>query len=193
MSNVNISDLSSAGALAPSTDLMEVQQAAGNRKITVAALISMASGVVFPQRAMMFHRASAVLTGNAITFAFDNLQAFGHYAFQGSTYTNGDSFQQSFMLAAGTYNFRVLGYKDNAGAKIDWYVDGTLIASGQDWYNSSSTYNVEQSVTSVSITGSGRHLLKGVVNGKNSSSSNYRLILTQFNFDPTATETTSVT
>lgn len=131
-----------------------------------------------PKRAILLHRASKNTVGNALTWDQTNLQAY-----QNSS-NNGDTFTQGFWLQAGTYTFEVLGNKaDNRGI-VDWYVDGVPIVTGQDWYASPQSSGVVISNGSITVNGDGYHILKGVVNGKNASSSNYFITLWQMWFIP---------
>lgn len=130
-----------------------------------------------PTRATMWHDSSLVTVGNAISVVNQPSQNYGTYSVQ-STAADGDTFTQSFLLAAGTYTLKVLGYTDNNRGKIDWYIDDTIVVSGQDWYSANGTLNVFKQDGSISVVGNGRHVLKGVVNGKNGSSSGYYICLT---------------
>ena len=62
-------------------------------------------------------------------------------------------------------------------------LDGQAFATGQDWYAAASVYNTILSVANVTVTGSGRHVLKGVGNGKNASSSDYSMHITKMWFE----------
>jgi hypothetical protein len=93
------------------------------------------------------------------------------------------------MLTAGNYTFSALGVTFNDSGIIDWYVDNVLFAAGQDWYSAGLTYNVVQTVGAVAVVGNGRHVVKGVVNGKNGASSDYIVRLTSMEFIPAADTT----
>lgn len=136
-----------------------------------------------PRRATLWHDEDTVLTGNNLVYTIDTSQAFNFEAEQ-SPAADGDSFQQGFYLQEGTYTMYVLGRTRSSSGKIDWYLDDTLIVSGQDWYSSAGASNVVMSSSGISVVGSGRHILKGVVNGKNGSSSGYRITITKVWFVP---------
>ena len=72
-------------------------------------------------------------------------------------------------------------HESNRG-KIDWYIDGVLAVSGQDWYVGSLIYNVVKTA-SVTVSGSGLHTVKGVTNGKNASSSNRVFSISSISLD----------
>jgi hypothetical protein len=140
---------------------------------------------IYPTRAIMWHMNSLVTAGAALQFYLSTSQAFNTTSAQ-STAADADAFTQSFMLAAGTYTFSVLGLTANNRGKIDWYIDDSLFSTGQDWYSASNTYNVVKTVASVTVTGSGRHTLKGIVNGKNASSSGYYVGFMSLSFIPSS-------
>ncbi|MDD5091043.1 MAG: hypothetical protein PHQ23_09005, partial [Candidatus Wallbacteria bacterium] len=96
---------------------------------------------------------------------------------------NGDSFKHDFYLAAGNYNFTVLGYNSTNRGKIDWYIDDVLKVSGQDWYGGG-VMNIMMT-SALTVDASGLHTLKGVVNGKNAASSSYYIVWTKAWFTKT--------
>ena len=139
-------------------------------------------GLDYPETALMFHRHSEVTNGNALTETVNTAHPFGHYAEQ-SAAADADAFRQSFMLKAGTYDIHIRGRQRTDAGKLDWTLDGNSIATGQDWYGAN-TDNFVKTISSVTVTGNGRHLLAGTVNGKNGSSSDYRIMLTEIWFEP---------
>lgn len=135
----------------------------------------------WPRRATCWHSMSLVTVGNALTKAPDGNQRYNDYAFQ-SAAVNGDTFTNGFMLRPGTYTMSVLGITGPARGIIDWYIDDRLVVTGQDWYTVGATFNTEKTAT-VQVTGpSPWHVLKGVLNGKNASSTGYEMPLTVINF-----------
>jgi hypothetical protein len=79
----------------------------------------------------------------------------------------------------------VLGLKQSNGGKLDWYLDGSTFATGQDWYAASNSLNTMFTVTNVSVAASGWHVVKYVVNGRNASNTTgYRAPLTKMWFIP---------
>lgn len=152
-----------------------------------------ATNSIYPQRAVMWHEEVNIVSGNALgveSWSYDVNQDYIYCPLQHPD-ANGDTFTQSFMIAAGTYDLYILGAGDSNNGLVDWYVDDVLIASGQDWYTAGPTYNIVKTVTDVVITGNGRHVLKGIINGKNVSSTEYYLPLSKYWFEP-ANDTTSV-
>lgn len=81
-----------------------------------------------------------------------------------------------FIAEAGTWTVTVLGVSGNNRCRLDWYLDGVLVESAQEWYSASTTYNVEKTFTITPTAG--WHQLTAIVNGKHASSSNYYYSLT---------------
>jgi hypothetical protein len=74
-----------------------------------------------------------------------------------------------------------MGDTDSNRGIIDWYLSengGSFnsFTTGQDWYAGSVSSGVVKTA-SITISASGYHVLKGIVNGKNASSSNYYIVL----------------
>lgn len=130
----------------------------------------------YPQSAVMFQRYATVVAGDVLLFSHDALQDFAHYIWQDNA-ANGDSFAHPFYLAQGTYTLNVLGRTANNTGRLDWYIDGLKVVSLQDWYSVGTVSNVVKTAV-VAVAGHGQHVLKGVVNGQNVASSNYRIFLT---------------
>lgn len=135
---------------------------------------------IYPDRATLWHDESTVLSGGVITLSITNTQVYNIRYFQTGP-ANGDSFTQSFILKAGTYDLKVIGETGTDRALIDWYVDNVKVISLQDWYAGAGAANVIKSA-SVSVVGNGRHVLKGTVNGKHASSTSYFILLTKMWF-----------
>jgi len=141
-------------------------------------------GAIQVKRHTMWHDEATVLSGGAITISTvaggANNMMYNGYAVQ-LPYVDGDTFTHGCYLTAGTYTFYVLGRTTTNRGKLDWYVDGVKVISGQDWYSAASVLNVVKS-GAVTITTTGWHQIKGVVNGKNAASSNYAITLTKYWF-----------
>lgn len=135
------------------------------------------------RRAVMWHDESSITVGatplNAVAFANQEFYTLSNIP----TPANGDTFTQSFVLDAGTYTLYILGNTNTSRGKIDWYIDNVSIATGQDWYSGGAGDNTIKTVAGLVIT-AGYHVLKGVVNGKNASSSGYYIYLTKYWFKP---------
>lgn len=138
-----------------------------------------------PTRAECWHDEATILVGNALTIAVNTSQPYNDYAYQNAA-VNGDSFTQSVFLRAGTYIMSILGVTGNNRGKVDWYLDGTLIVSGQDWYTAGTVYNVVVTVANVVVPFDGYHVLKGSINGANVASGGYALYLTKLWWKQTA-------
>lgn len=136
-------------------------------------------GGTYPVTATLWRDEDVVTVGNALISTVDAAQLYAFTAYQNAA-ANGDTFTHKFFLAAGTYTLSVLGITASDAGKIDWYLDaeGSPQISGQDWYAGGTTRNVIQTA-SITVTGSGVHTLKGVLNGKNGSSTNFFAQLTK--------------
>ena len=132
-----------------------------------------------PKRATMWHDEATVTAGNALARLVVDTHAYNVVSYQSAS-ANGDTFTHGFQVGEGTYTLTVLGrHLTNAG-RVDWYVDDVLVASAQDWYAGSAAPNITKTVADIVIAEGGWHVLKGVVNGKNGSSSGYNLQLTKY-------------
>lgn len=134
-----------------------------------------------PKRATLWHQYAIVTAGNALSAAPDTGQYHNIVVHQSGS-ADADSFTQSFVLAAGTYTMYALGHRTNSSGIIDWDIDGVTVISGQDWYGGLNKNEIKSA--SVTVTGNGRHVLTGTVNGKNGSSAGYDIKLTKIWFVP---------
>jgi hypothetical protein len=96
---------------------------------------------------------------------------YGSYA-QQSTPTNLDSFKADFSLAAGAYVLEMWYLRSGDNAKIDIFIDSGEEVSQLDLYGTSLVTKV---AFNVDILADGNHTIQVVSNGKNASSSNYRM------------------
>ena len=136
----------------------------------------------YPTRATMWHQEAIIVTGNALSFSLNTSQTFNGWWVQ-STPADGNKFTNGFFLKGGSgYTLYLFGVTGSDCGKIDWKIDGTSVATGQDWYSSSLTLKVTKTITSLTISGDGFHVLEGTVNGKNASSSNYFIPLDYYWF-----------
>ena len=91
----------------------------------------------------------------------------------------------SCYLAPGAYTLTVTGVKYSGHGKTDVYVDGVSVAAGWDWYASAYTYNHAKSCA-ITIDRPGLHRFRLASNGKNASSSGYKLRFTLLELQPAA-------
>lgn len=133
----------------------------------------------YPTRATLWHDEAVVIVGGALGIDIATAYHYFTAAFQSGA-ANGDTFEQVFLLAAGSYTFGVDGYATNNRGIIDWYLDGLPLVIGQDWYAASGAVTVKTATVRVPTTG--LHTLRGVVNGKNGSSSGFSETLTKYWF-----------
>jgi hypothetical protein len=109
----------------------------------------------------------------------DTALRYGHYYAQ-SPAALGDSFTQSCFLRAGVYIFLALNIRNTDAPIIDWYLDGVKIGGG-DWYGTAPV-QFSAGFGNIVVSYDGYHVLKGVVAGKNASSSGYKMALTKYWF-----------
>jgi len=133
----------------------------------------------FPQRATMWHEEATVTVGNPIVATVSTGMLYNGLWVQTAA-ADGDTFTNTCMLDSGTYTLYVLGNTRNVCGMVDWYVNNVLEGSGQDWYSAASSPNVVKTVGSIVIATPGRYVVKGVVNGKNGSSTDYQLRLVKY-------------
>lgn len=152
----------------------------GSQYITAALLAGLGSGKAIT----MWHDQSIKTVGNSFSTSIDAAQAYGHVRSQ-SAAANGDTWTNAFVCLADTYTFSFLSSTDSNRGKMDFYVDNVQIGTIQDFYSASLAENVILTIASISVT-DGYHVLKGVVNGKNGSSSGYTIALTKIWLLPSA-------
>lgn len=101
----------------------------------------------------------------------------GLYATSAAAAANGDEFTFGIFIAAGDYTFYHMARSYSSMGKVDWYVDGSSVATGRDWYSSPGAYKLDS--FAVTISTSGYHVVKLKVNGKHASSSDYCVGITK--------------
>lgn len=126
---------------------------------------------------VMWHDQSLVIVGANITYAQDGGQAFNFVAYQ-DTGANADEWENGFVCQSGTYSIKILSSKDGSRGILDVYIDDVLISAGIDFYDAGTLNNEINTISSVVIT-DGYHTFKGIVNGKNGSSSGYNIAITK--------------
>jgi hypothetical protein len=105
----------------------------------------------------------------------------------GSEAADGDYYICNVMLAPGTYTWLVNYAKGTSFGKVDLYIDGVKVNSTTlDMYASSASYANDWSVTSIAISTYMVHEIKLVINGKNASSSDYRIQMGAMSMNRTA-------
>ncbi|MGC4002897.1 MAG: hypothetical protein QM811_07085 [Pirellulales bacterium] len=139
--------------------------------------------VSYPRSRMLNGIEGAGTPQPALTFSA--LALFNTYARQSSTAANGNTLTFGFQLAAGTYNFSVIGLKGSDCGILKWTLDGTDIVTGQDWYATLLGYNSTSS-SSVVVAASGYHTLVATVTGKATLSAGYYYNLSGILFKPSS-------
>jgi hypothetical protein len=135
----------------------------------------------YPTHATLWHDESSNIVGASFTHVAYYPQRYNSYTMKGA-HANGDAFQQTFFLKAGTYIFGVLGRTTGGSGKIDWYIDNIKVVSLQDWFYGGEQDNVIKTASSISVVGNGLHTLKGIINGRNEESESYAMLLTKYWF-----------
>jgi hypothetical protein len=135
----------------------------------------------YPTHATLWHDESTSLVGAVWAHTLFPAQRYNTFTMK-ATHANGDAFQQTFFLKAGTYTFSVLGRTTGGSGKIDWYIDNVKVVSLQDWFYGGELSNIIKTASSISVVGNGLHTLKGIINGKNVSSEDYAMLLTKYWF-----------
>ena len=130
-------------------------------------------------RAVMFHDEATVVTGGPnVTIVTATTHPHNILPFLSGGAIN-EEFSNSFFVKAGTYTLYVLGQTWNNRGILDWYVDGSLVLSGQDWYSVGAVVNVLKSGSLGALT-DGYHVLTAKAASKNASSSAYFAVLTTY-------------
>lgn len=141
-------------------------------------------GGILPNHAVVWHDELISTVGGPGSSWHDPLQNYGSYSYQ-TPPAPADERTGSVYLTAGTYTLNVLGVPGTNCGIFDWYIDGVLVVTGQDWYSATFIYNTLKS-NSVTVIGNGIHVVKSVCTGKNASSTNYYNIFTKLWFMPSA-------
>jgi len=81
-------------------------------------------------------------------------------------------------LEEGNYTLSIRGMKYSFNGIMSWYLDGVMIASGQDWYSAALVYNVVFTA-SLAVPRGGLHTLACLVNDQNPASGGYYAFLTR--------------
>jgi hypothetical protein len=133
----------------------------------------------------MFHNLANIITGAALTNAQDSTFFYGFYSYQGTAAQNNE-FSNAFVAAAGTYSLYTIGYSGPNRGIVHWYLDDEDTAfTTQDWYNAGYVKNDSRTSTDAMVVKTdGKHRLRGKIETKNASSSDYGMVLTAYSFYP---------
>jgi hypothetical protein len=123
----------------------------------------------YPTRAILEHHQSRVQAGNALTVDWSSQDVGAPRAYQDAAAVD-DQWTHEFVIAEGTYtlNFRCRTTGDSGimSVKIDGSVVGTV-----DLYAGAA--NTNKTISSVAISGSGKHTLEVTMSSKNGSATDY--------------------
>jgi len=124
-------------------------------------------------------------TGNTPTVANNSSYATAMiYNLTAAQAADGDEYYAGVVLEAGTYTLYVDGGVGANFGKLDYYFDGVVQTTAQDWYAAANAYT-QKSLTVTALT-SGYHFLLIKVNGKNASSADYIFRWSQLYFVPSS-------
>lgn len=124
-----------------------------------------------PKRASLFFEDFRQISGAGHVVTTQNSQALNEYAADAAG-ANGDAWEASILIQAGTYSFEALGFTGPNCGIGDWALDGTNFLTTQDWYTAGNVFNVKKT-GSLIIPTAGKHKLRLTVNGKNAGSSDF--------------------
>jgi hypothetical protein len=124
-----------------------------------------------PSGVALFPHMATLINGNPVTVTVVTTQEFNLVGAQTAAAVN-DRLGWAFPCQAGDFTVRVNGRTFNSAGKVDWYFDGELVATGQDWYSASTVNNVTKTFT-ITIPEDGIHTLESLVASKHASSSGY--------------------
>lgn len=113
-----------------------------------------------------------------------NDNALFDFAWKQSDSADGGTIEYKAYLLEGTYQINVIHTKTAHSPKLDIHIDGTEVASC-DMYNSSDAHAQVCSDTSNTVSTTGIHTIKLVIDGKNASSDNYYVYLNYIVFTKT--------
>lgn len=155
----------------------------GFTKIFIVSASDMA-GVTTTSIPIIAQRSTFIASeiANVTQVTVDTAQEYNYYNHRSSP-ANGDIMSVNAFLRAGPYYLNILGVTNATYGIIDWYVDNVLNFAGTDWYSASIGHNILKTAV-VQVLTDGCHYIKGVVNGKDASSSGFDCGLTKIYFIP---------
>lgn len=177
----DIGDYYFVDEVADNTTLTYTDNKADSELITLAPVTNTtASRPLFPRQ--VFKLWIEGKFNSAQTQTIDTAESLATYWKQ-TACANGDIAEFDIYLEEGIYTLDVIGLTNTTCGILDWYLDGISIGTAQDWYSAAATRNVVKTIASVSVVGSGYHVLKAVVNGHNASAGTpyYNWMITSFN------------
>lgn len=138
----------------------------------------------FPKRATIWPHTDTVITGNAISGAGPDGTAYCRFSYwsQSASAIN-DERSNSFVLAAGSYTFRLRSLRTTSAGIATVYVDG--VSQGTiDFYNGSA--DSYAGTLAITVVGDGYHKLNIKMATKNGSSGGYTLYPECYDIYPSA-------
>lgn len=124
------------------------------------------------KRSYLLHRDSIVIAGNAIAFQQNSAQAYNGHWRQEAAAIN-DEWTNGFTAPAGDYILRFVGVRGTSSGLLDIDIDSANDTQ-IEWYNATAQNNYVIDVN-FTVDFDGYHVLHAKVNGKNPSSTAYRI------------------
>ena len=122
--------------------------------------------------------AGAIIADNVVTIASASYYGGAVLTSTAVSAADGVYYILNLPLRAGTYTILVSYGKFSSAGNFDMYMNATKVNGATlDCYAASAAYNNEWAVTGVVIATGGWHVLKILTNGKNASSSDYRIAI----------------
>lgn len=135
------------------------------------------------QTGRLWHQDARILSGGEIIFHAGNCFVQNNYAI-------GDTFVQSFVLAAGAYKLVSYGNEHWNRGYVDWYIDDVYVAR-HDFYSGGAQSETYRTTLNVNVPTSGRHVLKGIAAGVTQGGASPIISLWYYTLIPTSAETIS--
>lgn len=148
----------------------------GYTEIYITPPASFFNAFLHTKAPVMWHDSAIITAGNGFSYAVGSTVRYGYVAYQDAA-ADSDEWTNGFTCQAGTYTLNFLCTTDNNRGKLDVYIDDVL-KGNVDFYSATLTENVTKSLSSLTLT-DGYHTLKGHVNSKNASSSDYLIALSK--------------
>lgn len=134
--------------------------------------------------ARMWHQDCTVTSGGGLLISSVGVEPFARYPYYAPwriVLGEGATFEQYFLLNAGTYDFIVTCATNIQGGIVQWSLDANAIGN-MDFYSAAADAMLVKTISSVVIATSGQHTLSALVNTKNAASISYDAVLYKYCF-----------
>jgi len=127
---------------------------------------------IAPNYVQLWHKNSTIVSGNAVAMTLSASQPYQFYSYQ-FTAAAADSFEQTFVLRAGTYTLRVLCVAGSNRGVMKWTLDGVDVVTGQNHHAAAADVFNTIFNNTVTVTYTGTHTLRGTVTSAGSGGNHY--------------------